>query len=116
MRSVPGGATGGGIGAGARGGRPPVLRGGVGGRAGGGARAAARFALGAALGPAAVFFLTAIFLPAVFLRTAALGTEVFFFFALVSAFFLVAMGSTSTLKTATVQENDASFVKETLIY
>src|SRR3989344_3349016 len=88
MRSVPGGATGGGIGA--------------------GTRAAARLGLGAAL----VFFLAATFLGTAFLRSAALGVAAFFFFfvVLVLAFFLVALSSTSTLKTATVRENDASFV------
>src|SRR3989344_3646518 len=87
MRSVPGGATGFGIGA--------------------GLRVVARFALGAALAFGLVFFLAATFL-ATFLRPATLPVEVFFFFALVLAFFLVAIGRTSTLKTETDQENDAS--------
>jgi hypothetical protein len=92
MRSVPGGiagAAGFGIGA--------------------GARAATRFFPGAALALTAVFFLAAAFLPAVFLRTVTLAAEVFFFLVVDLAFFLVAMGCTSTLKTETVRENDASF-------
>src|SRR3989344_896563 len=77
---------------------------------GAGARAATRFFLGAALALTAVFFLAATFLPPVFLRTATLPVEVFFFLVVVLAFFLVAMGSTSTLRTENVRENDASFV------
>src|SRR3990172_2628918 len=93
MRAVPGG-----------------IAGAVGFGIGAGLRAAARFGLGAALALTAVFFLAATFLPTVFLRTATLPVEVFFFLVVVLAFFLVAMGSTSTLKTETVRENDASFI------
>jgi hypothetical protein len=74
-----------------------------------GARAVTCFFLGEALALTAAFFLAATFLMTVFLRTATLAVEVFFFFVVVLAFFLVAMGSTSTLKTETVRENDASF-------